>query len=145
MVKPDRRKLFEGANGVRVLVSKKEFDVLEGVRKAIVENARPGEWVVCYPYQPGYNLMTDRPTYERELYIDNATAPRGWARQAITRIGERQPAVIVLDDRAINGDDNSRFSHWAAPVANYIRAHYRLAGRFDSSEIFARDPVSESK
>jgi hypothetical protein len=144
-IKPAKRKFFEGANGVRVTVSKKEFDVLEGVRRAIVENARPGEWVVCYPYQPGYNLMTDRPTYERTLYMDNATAERAWSGQAINRIVEKRPAVIVLDDRAINGHESSRFSRWAEPVSNYVREHYRHVGTFETSEIFARDPLPESK
>jgi hypothetical protein len=141
-IKPAKRKFFEGANGVRVVVSAKEFDLLEGVRRAIVENSRPGEWVVCYPYQPGYNLMSDRPTYERTLYMDNATAERAWSGQAINRIVEKRPAVIVLDDRAINGHESSRFSRWAEPVSNFVREHYRHVGTFETFRDLRPRPAS---
>ena len=143
--KPNKRMFFEAANGVRVWVPKKDFAKLDGVRRAIVGNARPGEWVVCYPYQPGYNLMTDRPTYERDLYMDNATAPRDWAGKAIARIERKRPAVIVIDERAINVVEFSRFSWWAKPVYEYVRANYHHAGTFDTTEVYARDPLPEPK
>jgi hypothetical protein len=117
-----------------------------------VDHAEPGEWVVCYPYQPGYNLMTGRPTYERELYLDNATAPwdpvtglrRNWSREAIRRIEQKRPAVIVIDERAINRIEDSRFSRWAAPVYQYVQANYQSAGVFDTIEVYARNPKPAS-
>ncbi len=139
-IKKNKRQLFTGANGVRVWVHKdKDYPELEGVRRAVVEHSKPGDWLVCYPYQPGYNLMTDRPTYERHIYQDNATAPRGWARGAIARLEEKKPAVVVIDNRAINKVEASRFSAWAAPVYEHLRAHYQPCGTFDTIEVFARD------
>ena len=140
-IKPSKRVFFEGANGVRVWVHKKDHVGLEGIRRAVVAHARPDEWVVCYPYQPGYNVMTDRRSYERDLYVDNATKARGWRREAIAGIEAKRPAVIVIDDRAINKVEDSRFSRWAAPVYDYVRTNYHRAGTFDSVEVYARDPL----
>lgn len=142
-IKVDKRAFFEGANGVRVWVSHKEHKELEGVRRAVVEHSKPGDWLVCYPYQPGYNVMTDRPTYERAIYNDNATTNSRWAAETIARMKEKQPAVIVVDDRAINKGDGSRFSVWAAPVNAHIKAHYKLCAKFDSIEVFAREAGPE--
>jgi len=138
-IKKNKRQLFTGANGVRVWVHKeKDYPELEGVRRAVVEHSKPGEWLVCYPYQPGYNVMTDRPTYERNMYQDNATAPRNWARQAIARIEAKKPAVVVIDNRAINKVEASRFSVWAKPVYEHLRANYKVCATFDAVEVFAR-------
>jgi hypothetical protein len=137
-IKKNKRMLFEGENGVRVLVHEREFEKLEKVRKAIASHSNPGEWLICYPYQPGYNVMTNRPTYERELYQDNATAPRGWGRQAIARIEEMRPAVVVIDDRAINQVDASKFSVWARRVHDYLRENYQLVETIGTIEIYAR-------
>ena len=73
-------------------------------------------------------------------FIDNATAPRNWSRDAIRRIEQKRPAVIVIDERAINRLEVSRFSRWAAPVYEYIQANYHPAGAFDTIEVYARDP-----
>jgi hypothetical protein len=139
-IKKNKRQLFTGANGVKVWVHKeKDYPVLEGVRRAVVEHSRPGDWLVCYPYQPGYNVMTDRLTYEHDLYQDNATTSPGWSRQTIARLQKKNPAVVVIDDRAINRVESSRFSLWAKPVHEYLRANYQLCATFDAIEVFARD------
>ncbi len=142
-IKPDKRAFFEGANGVRVWVHQKEHKELEGVRRAVVEHSKPGDWLVCYPYQPGYNVMTDRPTYERAIYNDNATTNSRWSVETIARMKEKQPAVIVIDDRAINKVEGSRFSVWAAPLSAHIMANYKLCAKFDTIEVFARQTGSE--
>ena len=144
-IKADKRAFFEGANGVRVWVSQKEHKELEGVRRAVVEHSKPGDWLVCYPYQPGYNVMTDRPTYERAIYNDNATTNSRWAAETIARMKEKQPAVIVIDDRAINKVEGSRFSTWAAAVNTHIEAHYKLCATFDTIKVFARETGPEQK
>ena len=138
-VKKGKRVFFQGANGVRVFVHQKTYDELETVRKAVAEHSRSGEWLVCYPYQPGYNVMTDRPSYERELYNDNATAPRAWSRETVEKMEERKPAVVIIDDRAINQVEASRFTKWAAPVYNHIKQTYGLVGKIDTIEIYSRD------
>jgi hypothetical protein len=143
-IKENKRVLFEGANGVRVNVHQKTYAELEGIRKAVAEHSKPGEWLVCYPYQPGYNVMTDRPSYERELYNDNATAPRNWSRETIEKMQEKQPAIVIIDDRAINQVEASRFSKWAAPVYKHVRNTYGLIGKIETIEIYGRDTPAES-
>jgi hypothetical protein len=142
-----KRKIpFHGANGVDVLVQKKEFEFLDGVRKIVMAASNPGEFLICYPYQPGFNVMTDRPTYLQNVYVDNATQPRGWARATIAELESRRPAVIIIDDRAINKVDASRFSIWAAPVYEYIRAQYhrRDADHFPGVEIYSANAPTDA-
>ncbi len=119
-----RKTKFAAENGVAVHASKKEAASLTIVRDTILAHSRPGDFLVCYPYNPGYNLMTNRRTYVHNVYIDNATHEPGWAAQTIRDFEEKKPAVIVIDNRAINGSAASRFSHWAAPVYDYVRIHY---------------------
>lgn len=137
-IKKNKRKLFEGENGVRVLVHEKEHKEFETVRKAVAENSKPGDWLICYPYQPGYNVMTNRPTYEKVLYKDNATAEANWSQKAIERFEEKKPAVVIIDDRAINQNEASRFSKWAPRVLEYLRANYEVCGQVDTIEIYRR-------
>lgn len=139
-IKKNKRKMFEGENGVRVLLHEKEYAEMETVRKAVMENSKPGEWLICYPYQPGYNVMTNRPTYERELYQDNATSARtrGWAKEAIARMESKKPAVVIIDDRAINQNESSRFSKWAPRLHEYLRTNYELCANVDTIEIYRR-------
>jgi hypothetical protein len=137
-IKKNKRAWFEGDNGVRVLVHTKDREELDTIRRTVVDNSKPGDWLVCYPYQPGYNVMTNRPTYERELYQDNATAPAGWASGAIARIENKKPAVVIIDDRAINQVENSRFSKWAQRVHEYLRTNYELCAQVDTVEIYRR-------
>ena len=133
-----KRKIpFDGANGVDVLVQKKEFEFLENVRKTVAAHSKPGDYLICYPYQPGFNVMTDRPTYLQNVYVDNANQPVGWARATITELSRRRPAVIIIDDRAINRVEVSRFSRWAAPVYDHIRNNYQLRGSFSGVEVFS--------
>jgi len=138
-IKKNKRIRFEGANGVHVWVHKeKDYPELEGVRAAVVEHSKPGDWLICYPYQPGYNVMTDRPTYERDLYQDNSTAPAGWSKGAIRRFEAKRPAVVIIDDRPINQVEASRFSVWAQGAYEYLKANYQLTAHFDTIEVYTR-------
>jgi hypothetical protein len=141
-IKRKQRKFFEGANGVRVWVHKKDFDEFDRVRRAVVDHSKPGDWLVCYPYQPGYNLMCDRPTYERKLYLDNANATDDWAPKAIARLKDKNPAVVIIDNRPINQVESSRFSVWARPVYEDVRANYVCVEKIDTIEVYARDAKS---
>ncbi|HET6409086.1 MAG TPA: hypothetical protein VFG14_14455, partial [Chthoniobacteraceae bacterium] len=85
-----------------------------------------------------YNVMTNRPTYERELYQDNATAPAGWPKRAIARIEEKKPALVIIDDRAINQNEASRFSKWAKRTYEYLQANYEVCAKVDTIEVFRR-------
>jgi hypothetical protein len=140
-IKKSKRKLFEGDNGVRVWVHKdKDWPEFDGVRRLVVENSKPGEWLVCFPYQPGYNVMTDRPTYLFSLYQDNSTTSGAWSPRTIRDMEKRNPAVVIVDDRAINKVEASKFSVWAKPVHEYLTQHYDLRGTFGTVEVFCRRP-----
>jgi hypothetical protein len=127
-----RETKFAGENGVQVRDFKRQATNLAKVRDLILSHSRPGEYVICYPYMPGYNLMTNRPTYLRNLYVDNATHEPDWAEETMREMQEKKPAVIVIDDRAINGTKASRFSRWAAPVYDYVKINY---ARIDEIEL----------
>ena len=133
---------FTAANGVDVYVSPNEIAALQALCKVVEENSKPGEYLVAYPYHPTINVMTNRRTYEKNVYIDNAERKRDWDQEAIKRFEKFQPAVIVLSDWAVNGHDGSRFSVWAAPTKAWIQAHYQSRGTFktdvDEFEVYAR-------
>jgi len=130
---------FRALNGVSAKVKAKEFADWEGLRDAVLAHADPGEFVVTYPYVPIVNVMCDRPTYQRSLYIDNATASSRFLAAESARIAEQRPAVIVINNRAINRSEISRFRNWAAPLHNTIARDYELVGEFfDRIEVYAR-------
>lgn len=133
---------FTAANGVDVYVSAGAYPALKALCQVVQENSKPREYLVAYPYHPTINVITDRPTYEKDVYIDNATRTRHWDEEAIKRFEKFQPAVIVLSDWAVNGHDGSRFSVWAAPTKAWIQAHYQSRGTFktdvDEFEVFTR-------
>ena len=135
---------FTAANGVDVYVSSAELPALQALCKVVEENSKPGDYLVAYPYHPTINVMTDRRTYEKDVYIDNETSARTrhWDEEAIKRIDKFHPAVIVLSDWAVNGHDGSRFSVWAAQTKKWIEANYQSRGTFkthvDEFEVFTR-------
>jgi hypothetical protein len=131
-----RKARFQGENGVRVHTSKKEAAALQGVYDIVMKSTKPGDFVICFPYMPGYNVMTNRPTYLHNVYVDNATRGERWAEKTIQDFEEKHPAVVIIDDRDINGISASKFSHWAAPVYTYLKKHYKVAGKFESVEVF---------
>lgn len=128
--------LFEGDNGVRVYVPSKEIGDLRKLREVIQQHAGPENYVVAYPYLPAVNLLADRRTYERDVYVDNATAGRNWNAKAIGRFEKFKPAVIVFNDWEVNGHADSRFTAWAAPTVQWIKDNYDFAGQFHSWEKF---------
>jgi len=137
-----RETKFAGENGVRVRAFKREAQTLTTVRDAVLKHSRPDDFLVCYPYMPGYNLMTNRRTYLHNVYVDNATHEAGWFAQTIRDFEEKKPAVIIIDHRAINGRPASRFSQWAAPVYEYVKVHYVRVAEIrpgnEPIEIFAK-------
>lgn len=138
----ERPERFEAENGVVAYVSKSDLPGLKALQKAIQEHSKPGDYLVAYPYHPMLNLMSNRPTYEKDVYADNATRTRNWSREAIARLQEHQPALIVLSEWAINGHEDSRFSVWAAPTKAWIQANYQYLGLYttevDAFELYAR-------
>ena len=133
---------FRAANGVLAKVKKKELPDWEALRDTVLRHAGPADYVITYPYVPIVNVMCDRPSYQRRLYADNATADAGFFATETALIEERRPAVIVINNRAINKTEESRFRNWAAPLQAHIDANYLLVGEFFGEvAVYARPPA----
>lgn len=131
--------LFHGANGVDVFVSKKEFTALEELKSVVdAHSGSSNDYLIAYPYHPQLNLLCDRRTYEKNVYVDNATCGRGWNEAAIARIQANRPNVIILSDWAINGTEDSRFSVWAEPTKTWIQTNYLLQTKLLEFEVYTR-------
>jgi hypothetical protein len=126
----NRNTLFEGYNGVHVYEQKKTVDWLQEMQLNILERSGPDDYLVVYPYHPAFNIIADRPTYEKNVYVDNATASEKWSEEAIARIEKYKPKVIIISGWSVNGTPASRFKNWAAPVYAHIRAKYESYGDF---------------
>lgn len=129
---------FKGANGVAVKLTPSEFQDTSAIYQSIIMHSKPGEYVICYPYNPEINFMTDRPSYRQNLYIDNLTAPRDFDALTIAEIEKYHPAAIVITDWSINGTEDSRFTHWAAGTYDYIKSHYLADYERGNIHVFVR-------
>jgi hypothetical protein len=83
------------------------------------------------------NFITARRTFQSLFFIDNLTGSQDWQQAEIAKIRTLRPAVIVIDDRTINGTEESRFSHWAAQMTEIIERHYRLVTSLKNKKVFA--------
>jgi hypothetical protein len=142
-VRKKRTKFFQAENGVNVYVSSRELTGLTEIQRLLRQHApEPDDFVVCYPYSPGINLLANRRTYEPNVYVDNATRTSRWDEEAVARIQKFRPAAIVLSDWDINGSEASRFSVWAIKAKTWIQTHYIHQGTYiagsDAFEIYTR-------
>ena len=140
-----RKVRFHGENGVYVHVTKHEDQTLQGIYDLVMKNSKPGEDLICFPYMPGFNVMTNRPTYLRNIYVDNATRGKNWAENTIHDFEERRPPVVIVDDREINGTHASRFSRWAAPVYAFLKKNYAVAGKCATIAVFGPHASAEQE
>jgi hypothetical protein len=140
-----RKVRFHAENGVYVHVTKHEDQTLQGIYDLVMKSSKPGEDLICFPYMPGYNVMTNRPTYLRNIYVDNATRGKNWAENTIHDFEQKHPPVVIVDDREINDTRASRFSRWAAPVYAYLKKNYDVAGKFDTIEVFVPHAPAEAE
>jgi len=127
---------FAGQNVTNVRLTSWEIEEVEGIYDQVMTYSDEGDWVICLPYSPTVNFMTDRPSYLHNLYVDNATAPRGWVKETIGEFETRNPAVVLIDNRDINGTEESRFRNWAQPVYSYLLENYVYVGTFNWSDLF---------
>lgn len=133
-----RKNWFHGENGVNVREFKRQATAYQGIHDIVMKASGPRDYLICFPYMPGYNLMTNRPSYLHSLYVDNATHSSNWSAETIGDFEEKKPAVVIIDNRAINGTESSRFSRWAPKVHEYLKKNYTLAATFDTVEVFTR-------
>jgi hypothetical protein len=127
---------FAGLNGVRVKLNPQELTRNTLLRDAILSHSKPGDYVVCYPYFPMVNFMTDRPSYEYNLYSDNALPSRQFFDQAKLNIERFHPAVIVIGTGKVNDTESSRFQNWASETYAYIKEHCTLVASDEEVEIY---------
>ncbi len=135
---------FVGANGVRVHLTPHEFEETQAIYKSIITHSLPGEYVLCYPYNPEINLMTDRPSYLKNLYCDDMTAGTNFDKVSIEEFEKYHPAVIVVTDWPINGTEHSRFSNWASQTYHYIQSHYKADYQKGIIHVFVRGSAATS-
>ena len=131
---------FLGANGVDVAVSPKRKRLFAAASQIIHENTKPGDVMLCLPYCPGFNVMTQRRTFLRRLYVDDAMLklePR-WQERTIARIQDERVPLIIIQDWAVNGTQISRFKNWATNVMDYITANYELVDRVGTFRFYVR-------
>ncbi len=133
-----RNHLLVAENGVRVKLKKAEQEDLQKLCDLIKTHTSKGEYVVCYPYAPTINFMTDRPSYRYNLYVDNAHNVSSFYKDTVAEMGKYKPAAIIIDNRDINQTEESRFANWASATYDYIRTNYRYAGTFKRQEVYLR-------
>ncbi len=143
--KKKRTHEFVGENGVRVLLKRRESEDMKKLYQAIMEHSGPDDYVVCYPYSPAINFLTNRRSYEYNLYVDNATASQKFHENLVSGFREKHPAVIVIDNRAINRSDSSRFAIWASGTYDYIKTNYDYLGTFRRQELYVRRQAAPSQ
>jgi hypothetical protein len=82
--------------------------------------------------------MTGRPSYEYNLYVDNAHNVSDFFRDTMAEVARYRPAAILIDNRAMNQTEDSRFFNWAPETYQWIKSHYAYAGTFRRQEIYLR-------
>jgi len=133
-----RTQELKAENGVHVFLRKKDVEELKGLVDVILANTKPGEYVVCYPYSPTVNFMVNRPSFEYNLYVDNAHDVSNFHGETLTKLEKFNPAAIIIDNRDINQTEESRFRSWASRTYRYIRENYEYAGEFRKQEVYLR-------
>jgi hypothetical protein len=82
------------------------------------------------------NFMTDRPSYEYNLYSDNAIPAEQFFDQAKANFERYQPAVIVIGTGKVNDTESSRFQNWASKTYAFIKERYELVASDSELEIY---------
>jgi len=133
-----RKSELVAENGVRALLKRQEKEELQQLCDLVARHTQKGDYLVCYPYAPTVNFMTDRPSFEYNLYVDNAHNVSTFHQDLLQEIEKYRPAAIVIDNRDINQTEDSRFKNWAAESYAWIKANYAYAGTFRRQELYFR-------
>ena len=134
--KKPNEQFFRADNGVLAYLPKEQKPDYEALYQAVTRNSAQNDWVICYPYAPTVNFMTNRRSYFYNLYVDNATRSPTFDQEAIAAIEQKKPAVILIDDDPINATESSRFSVWAPATLAYIKSHYRYVGTYVRNDVY---------
>ena len=139
----NKRFEFRAANGVWVKLTQHELQDASAIYRIITATTTPGDYLICYPYNPEINFMTDRPSYEYNFYIDNAMIPADrFYQETVGKIQHYHPAAFVITDWPINNTEESKFSNWASKTYAYIKANYKLAYKDGNLEVYIRPDLA---
>ncbi len=130
-----RTERFLGPNGLDVAVTPLERYVFNKVTRIVDEYSEEGDTLLCFPFGPGWNVMTDRKTFLYSLYVDD-TISADWQPKIVEKIRTERPPVILIDNWQINGTEISRFKNWATRVMRHIDSEYVLADSQGSLELY---------
>ena len=134
-----RTAMFHALGGIDFRVKPAELRDWEGLRDALLQNSKPGDYLITFPYVPILNIMTQLPSYQFKLYVDNATESENFSKNMIADFEKNKPALVVINNRDINKTEISRFKNWAAPFYQHIANEYVLEGTyFGRIEVFVR-------
>jgi hypothetical protein len=133
-----RKHEFVAENGVHVWLKQKEREDIAEMFQVLKTHTQPSDYIVCYPYAPTINFMTNRPTYEYNLYVDNAHNVSQFFQETLAEVAKYRPAAILIDNRALNQTEESRFRNWAPETYDWIKSNYAYAGTFRRQEIYLR-------
>ena len=113
-----------------------EHKILSGLSTIILQESGPDDYLLCFPYCPGINFITGRPTFQRHLYVDDSVlvSRPGWLSEMREEIVTKRPKIIVIWNWDINRTNISRFSVWAAPLYNFIGDRYELRAKLAGNE-----------
>ncbi len=130
---------FHAANGVNVKLTPSEFADASAIYRIITTVSFPGEYLICYPYNPEINFMTGRPSYETNFYVDNVmVSPERFHRETLEKIARYRPVAFVVTNWEVNNTKESQFKNWASETYAFINEHYRLAYGHGNVEVFVR-------
>jgi hypothetical protein len=124
--------------GIDLYVNPRLFQLISQLNTTIRESSRPDDYVLCFPYCPGINFISDRPTFQKHLYIDNSFLilyPE-WLEEMRNAILTKKPRVIIVSDWAVNTSENSRFRNWAKPIYDYVTKMYERKLDIQGFEVF---------
>ncbi len=133
-----RTERFLGRNGVEVAVTPIERYLFDKVTRIVEARTDEDDALLCFPFGPGWNVMTDRRTFARTLYVDDSKMTSGWQQEMIEGIEREQPPVIIVDNWPVNRTEISRFKSWATQVMSHIRSEYDLVDSVGSLEIYGQ-------
>jgi hypothetical protein len=129
-----RRHEFVVENGVHVWLKQKEREDIAEMFQ-VLRLIPPSDYIVCYPMPP-INFMTNRPSQNT---IPMSTTRTMFQNSSVTQWQKSKirPAAILIDNRALNQTEESRFRNWRRTPTNGSRAitHTR---HISAPEIYAR-------
>jgi hypothetical protein len=141
--KSGHTELFEAENGVRVYLAPHTHAGLTRVKTLVEKHAAQDDFVVCFPYAPGFNFMTNRRTFMRQLYADDSwlIGEPDWQERTLNEMRTKKPPIVIIEDYPINGTEISRFPNWATEVCAYVAANYDPMDNVIGNTVYVRRDI----